>query len=167
MSTEVAAATIAALAALFGTALGAYVSLVQARPERLLVAELYRDNAAAFQKLFSLTVLAAASRADEISVEDRKTLVRLLTEWYYKDGNGIFLNNAARDSFFEFRRRLLTKEEAKGLGYDIKWLEGYAYGSSDDMMKCIKSRASALRTELKTQLGVYRIEELFARKFAE
>lgn len=45
---------------------------------------------------------------------DVKCLLKDLTEWYYKDGNGIFLSEKSRDLFFDL---LKTIDEALKMGH--------------------------------------------------
>jgi len=89
---------------------------------------------AAYRRLWALTQMFSPSLRADLSQERRDEVAVSLRSWYYTDGNGIYLSRAAADLCFK-ARELLTIP-----GEDIER---------------IRQAFSALRTQLKLDVGVY------------
>jgi hypothetical protein len=102
----------------------------KARNELLKAISLQRVDA--YKKLWELLEAVKASDKAEIPKSEKKRLAVALTDWYYKDGGGLFLSYAAAGQCFAARRLL----KAHAASADIR--EGF----------------SKLRSQLKYDCGI-------------
>ena len=94
---------------------------------------------AAYRKLWALTLPASPSRMNAPEMRERLQLQSVLRDWYYEDGNGIFLSKEARALLVDAKDKL-----------------------SDDNIAfaVIVRKLSDLRGQLKNDIGVYGKEDL-------
>lgn len=87
-----------------------------------------------YRKLWEITQPTTKARDAALSMEDRKELYTRLCNWYYEEGNGIFLSNKTRELYLDAREKLIRDDT-----------------SSDD----ITDYFSTLRSEIKSEIGIY------------
>ena len=97
----------------------------------------------AIQRLWALTEDVSPTIQADLTPETRKKMSEQLRAWYYEDGNGIFLRPESTDLFLRAKATLVTLMPGKENVPD----------------KTIRKAFSALRTQLKVDIGVYSSEE--------
>ncbi len=91
-------------------------------------------RAATYLSLWQLTAEIDAVNRDSTKPETIEKLLNKVTNWYYQEGNGLYLSHEATRLFLESREML------KGSSLDVPQ---------------IKSGFSRLRTQMKQDIGVY------------
>lgn len=95
------------LLALFGTVLTVLATIHVQSLRRQRQAQTLEPQLKAYRTLWALTRAASPSSERQLSLEERRVLADKLLDWYYEEGQGIFLSNAARRQFTYTRIRLL------------------------------------------------------------
>ncbi|MEE2732123.1 MAG: hypothetical protein VYA55_15000 [Pseudomonadota bacterium] len=93
----------------------------------------------AYLKLWALTESLSLSDSEVLTYEDKERLYSQLRSWYYEDGNGVFLPLETADLFLKAKEKLNPKLEIN--------------------QKIISDSFSALRTQLKVDIGTYDIKQ--------
>lgn len=91
----------------------------------------------AYRKLWESTSPACPERAGSLALKDRKALISLLRQWYYDDGQGIFLGEHSSLLYLDALRTLESKEISPKIESQIT--EAFA----------------TLRVILKKEIGIY------------
>ncbi len=92
----------------------------------------------ALKKLWTSTEQMSPTASEQLSPKMRKELDAELRQWFYKNGNGIFLSIKAADAFLKARKILTDK-----------------LTTFEEVHKAF----SRVRTQLKIDLGVYSPDE--------
>jgi hypothetical protein len=92
---------------------------------------------AALRALWALTETLRFHTEAELSIAQRKELATKLTDWYYRDGNGMLLPIGLSAHLLLVRKMLI----------------------GDDAVAAIQRVVSGVRTSLKEQIGVYSRED--------
>jgi hypothetical protein len=129
----------------------------------------------AYSKLFEATGLAAPTRLDErtglvktahaldrsLTVGERRALFKMLTTWYYTDGNGMLLTKLTRNVYLSAKHNLVCDDAKLEPDRFRKWLErteriGKGTSLTPEERGCFSIRQlSLLRTQMKTDLAIY------------
>ena len=108
--------------------------LEESTQTKLLLAE---SRLPSFTRLWKITAITSPTRKNKIDDNARAALNTSLREWYYDNGNGLYLTNELRNTYRKARESL----EAR---------------STDSLSEDnITKKFSTLRTELKNELGIY------------
>ena len=110
----------------------------------------------AMKKLWTITSDYPASQSPPADLERRRKFVTDLTEWYYKEGNGLFLSIDSRNALFRVRCCALRPDEAKAIGLDLnhqRFGPGISPEKDDELTPALRQQASELRSQLKSSLG--------------
>ena len=125
---------------------------------RLLVANVAPSMIGALKRLWAITSLFAASQTSPADLASRSNFIKALTEWYYTEGNGLFLSSRARDALFRVRCSALRREEARARGFDLdhdRWGPKTFPESDQELVRDLRNQVSILRSALKGQLGIF------------
>ena len=127
------------------------------RQARIQLAEARR---AAYAKLWEITGLAAPTRLDNagwrgaLSERERTRLYESMTDWYYRDGNGMLLDTATRRVYLEAKHNLYCADEDLRPSRILRALPGDM--TAQQRRGCISIRQlSLLRSQMKTDLAIY------------
>ena len=134
METEVIAAMIGGAFGLIGSILSIWAAVVVHNVRREMQVKILEPQLEAYRKLWELTEAASPSLTQELSPDERSVLENSLRGWYYAAGNGIFLSKESRALLVEAKKALL---------------DGKVKSAS------IKNTLSSLRSQLKSDIGVY------------
>lgn len=122
------------------------------RQVRLKLAERQLDS---YLRLWTLTALATPERATPLGHNERQELYAQLVSWYFDEGHGIFVSQAARDIFVAFRSNLTCAVESLKPSILAEELALLPEAEAERRRGCVSIRqASLLRTQLKTDLTV-------------
>lgn len=91
----------------------------------------------AYKNLWELTSPTSPKRIKLLSFKERKALLLRLREWYYKQGQGIFLSEKTRALYFD----------------SLKTLESIVIDQKTE--EYITKKFSSLRSILKNEIGIY------------
>jgi hypothetical protein len=148
-----------ALATASVAAVGAWLTHNYRRRMRFELAEARRT---AYAELWEITGMAAPTRLatagleGALSRDERQSLYQALTDWYYKDGNGMLLENTTRNVYLKAKNNLVCaidrfepQEAWTLLKVDLP--------VDDDAARGVLSirQLSLLRTQLKSDLAIY------------
>lgn len=137
--------------------IGAYATMSYKHQVRARLADARR---AAYGSLWQITGLAAPSRLQTagrrgvLTRKERAEIHQLMVDWYYKDGNGMLLDEPTRTVFLRAKDNLVAREdELKPKGI-LQLLP--ADMSSEDRQGCMSIRQlSLLRTQMKADFSIY------------
>jgi hypothetical protein len=137
--------------------IGLYLAHGYRRQARLRLAEVRRS---AYALLWEETGLAAPTRLEgagaegTLSASERQRLYQRLTNWYYRDGNGMLLEQASREIYLTAKHNLTC--DSRDLRPD-GLLELLPTCLSDDQKRgCLSIRQlSLLRTQMKADLAIF------------
>ena len=101
---------------------------------KILIAE---SRLPAFTSLWDKTAATSPTREKSLGDVERKQLNSSLREWYYENGNGLFLTGELRDLYLNARKSLEKSS------------------SEPESEKEITDLFTKLRTELKNEIGIY------------
>lgn len=121
----------------------------------------------AYAKLWEITGFAASTRLDaqgkdgQLTLDERETLWLAMTDWYYRDGNGMLLAQASKALYLNTKRNLLCstgqlepRELAEYFQEDEYFKEKPEL--ADEIRGVLSIRQiSLLRTQLKSDLAIY------------
>jgi hypothetical protein len=148
-----------ALATASLAAVGAWLTHGYRRRMRFELAEARRTAYAALWEITGLaapTRLATAGLEGALSRDERRSLYRALTDWYYKDGGGMLLENTTRNVYLKAKNNLVCaidrfepQEAWTLLKEDLPVDDAAARG-----VLSIR-QLSLLRTQLKSDLAIY------------
>lgn len=145
-----------AVTVLIGMA-GLYLVHNYRRHTRVMLAEVRR---AAYAQLWEVTGLAAPTRLDQAGVggvltaDERRLLYQRLTDWYYRDGNGMLLEATTRTVYLDAKHNLVCATAALRPAGLLDLLPDTL--TEDQRRGCLSIRQlSLLRTQLKADLAIY------------
>ena len=101
---------------------------------KMLLAE---SRLPSFTKLWQKTAPTSPTRDNKLDDNERKKLDSSLRDWYFENGNGLYLTTDLRDVY------LNARESLKMISTDSK--------SEEEITK----RFTKLRTDLKNEIGIY------------
>lgn len=140
---------------------------------RKLQLELSGKRLSAYSRLWEVTGVAAPTRLDGQGIagylrpNERWRLWRAMTEWYYRDGNGLLLDDASKAVYLNVKHNLacrtdeLKPDDLRKLVQDEIQQNGRGRGrldpAYDDVVRGLLaiSQLSLLRTQLKSDLRIY------------
>jgi hypothetical protein len=99
---------VASLLAAIIVVIGAYVGVSLRRQLKNRVSE---RRLTAYADLWQVTQKAAPSRRNALTEDDRETLFKDLTSWYYRDGFGMCLTSGCRNVFLKAKANLVAKSK--------------------------------------------------------
>jgi len=153
MSVEWAEFAVGAVVAIIGL----YFANNYRRQARVQLAEARR---AAYAKLWEITGLAAPTRLDNegwngaLSEDERTKLYECMTDWYYRNGNGMLLDTATRRVYLEAKHNLICDDEELHPPELVSALPCEL--TANQRRGCISIRQlSLLRSQMKTDLAIY------------
>jgi hypothetical protein len=141
VDTALVAALIAGGVALFAAILSAFATLRVGAIRKGLQVQIAIPRVEAYRTLWDLT--KSGSTGHVLDQPARADLDTQLFEWYFTNGNGIFLSNRSRDLLQDVQRALMTPTEG--------W-EGVA------------ARLGLLRSSLRNDVGVFGTDDLRRRR---
>lgn len=127
----------------------------------------------AYTRLWEVTGVAAPTRLDGKGIagylrpDERWRLWRAMTEWYYRDGNGLLLDDASKSVYLKVKHNLACRTEElepEGLRNLVREElrqnrrgQGRPDAANDDVIRGLLaiSQLSLLRTQLKSDLRIY------------
>ena len=139
MDKDIVIAIIAGGFGLLGTVLSILATITANNVRREMQVKLLEPQLEAYRKLWSLMDIASPSLTNEFTEDERRNLEDKLRAWYYEAGNGIFLSVESRALLVEAKQYLL----------DV------AIPASK-----IRAKLSALRSQMKNDIGVYGKEDI-------
>jgi hypothetical protein len=98
------------------------------------IAELAKDRADAYKKLWKEVALIRPAENEEVSSDQRKQMEKILTDWYHEDSGALYM------SWLTSRRYMLLRRSLDDTN------------STSDF---IRNQVSLLRTRLKIDCGIY------------
>ena len=161
---ELANRVVIPLATLALTGVGIWFANSYRRKMEVGLAESRRE---AYAGLWLISGLAAPTRLDakgiegHLSSEERCHIWGLMTDWYYRDGNGMLLVEGSKTLYLNAKNNLVSSTEylkPRGLANAIREELSLANsGEFDDQLRGILSikQLSLLRTQLKSDLSIY------------
>jgi hypothetical protein len=148
-----------ALATAALTAVGAWLAHSYRRRMRFELAEARR---VAYSELWEITGLAAPTRLDLrgisgcLTSSERQTLYQAMTDWYYRNGNGMLLESTTRTVYLNAKHNLVCARNR------FKPQEAWVHIKRDLRMdeECVRGvlsirHLSLLRTQLKSDLAIF------------
>lgn len=139
MEKEILLAIIAGGFGLLGTVLSIFATITANNVRREMQVKLLEPQLEAYRNLWSLMDIASPSLTNEFTEAERRKLEDGFRAWYYEKGNGIFLSVESRGLLVEAKQYLLDT----------------AIPTSQ-----IRAKLSALRSQLKNDIGVYGKEDI-------
>ena len=139
------------------TGVGLYLAHNYRRRAKIEVAD---ERRVAYAELWALTQVAAPTLLDMNGPEHvfpeakRRQLYEAMTDWYYRDGNGMLLEATTRRIYLKAKHNLICPEEKldpKGLLADLP-----QEVADDDQRGCLSIRQlSLLRSQMKVDLAIF------------
>jgi hypothetical protein len=141
VDTALAAALIAGIVAILAAIMSAFATLRVGAIRKGLQVQIAIPRVEAYRTLWDLTKSGSAGHILEQSA--RADLDAQLFEWYYTNGNGIFLSNRSRDLLQHVQRSLTTA----GAEWDA-----------------IATQLGLLRSSLRSDVGIFGSDDLRRRR---
>ena len=139
--------------AIFVGFVGLWLAHNYRRQIRLKLAERQVD---AYVDLWKLTAGATPSQTAQLDSTQRQELYESITDWYYREGNGIFVPVVTRNLFLAYRWNLICPVEQLMPSVVAERLAQLPAVEAEHSRGCISTRhAILLRNQLKNDLDLH------------